>query len=67
MKVTIPQTTNDPAYNIGALIGWVKSGNISNIQLVDNISVTVDSQDENSYYILSVGGVIGQFNGTLMK
>ena len=67
LKVTIPHTTNDPAYNIGALIGWVKSGNISNIQLVDNISVTVDSQDENSYYILSVGGVIGQFNGTLMK
>ncbi len=66
VEFTIPNTqdTGGKTYNIGALIGWVKSGSLSVITLEGNISVTVDSEYRGDY-LVNVGGVVGQFSGSI--
>ncbi|WP_455621030.1 fimbrillin family protein [Parabacteroides sp.] len=59
--------TADKSYNVGALVGWVKAGKLSNISLRNKIEVTVSASDNESVYLAAVGGVIGQCNGTLER
>ena len=55
----------DASYNVGALVGWVKSGKLKNITLAGNIDVTVEAQDKDQKYMACIGGVVGQCNGML--
>lgn len=66
IDVTIrSKTEKDKSYNVGALVGWVKSGQISQVTLMDKVSVTVRSEYELTPYSVFVGGVIGQCSGML--
>ncbi len=58
-------TGQDKVYNVGALVGWVKSGTLSDITLVDAVSVTVEAEETEAAYISCVGGVVGQCSGTM--
>lgn len=63
VNVRIMNNTNeDRTYNIGSLIGQMKSGELSDVTLMNDITVKVQSENENSY-IVCVGGVIGQSSG----
>ncbi len=56
--------TSGKTYNIGALVGWVKFGSLSEITLTGDISVTADSEFEGDY-IVCAGGVVGQCSGSM--
>lgn len=65
MNVTIRNASGtDKAYNIGALVGRVQSGKLSRITLLNDISITVNSEYKDTY-TTCVGGVIGQCSGML--
>lgn len=57
-----PEAVRGNTYNIGALVGWMRSGTLSDITLAGGISVTVDSEYE-GVYIVCAGGVVGQCSG----
>lgn len=62
------EISTDGTYNIGLLIGWVKSGGtLSGINLMGDLEVTVSSSDnlKQTGYFTHVGGVIGQCSGVL--
>ncbi len=66
VEFIIPDTpdTRGNTYNIGALVGWVKYGSLSEITLAGKVSVTVDSEYEGDY-IVCAGGVVGQCSGSM--
>lgn len=66
VEFTIPNvlTTQGKTYNIGALVGWVKSGSLSEITLAGDVSVIVDSEYTGDYIVFA-GGVVGQCSGSM--
>lgn len=55
----------DKAYCIGALVGKLPRGSLTDIMLSGNIKVTAEAANPEAAYTSCMGGVVGQCNGTL--
>ncbi len=55
----------DKAYCIGALVGKLPRGSLTDIMLSDSIKVTAEAANPEAAYTSCMGGVVGQCNGTL--
>lgn len=65
MDVTLHTSGEDEVYNVGALVGIMEAGALSELSLMDDITVNVTSSQNNATYITCVGGVVGQCSGIL--
>ena len=55
----------DKAYCIGALVGKLPRGSLTDIMLSGSIKVTAEAANPEAAYTSCMGGVVGQCNGTL--
>ena len=55
----------DKAYCIGALVGKLPRGSLTDIMLSGSIKVTAEAANLEAAYTSCMGGVVGQCNGTL--
>lgn len=55
----------DKAYCIGALVGKLPRGSLTDIMLSGSIKVTAEAVNPEAAYTSCMGGVVGQCNGTL--
>ena len=65
MDVTLHTSDQDEMYNVGALVGIMEAGVISELSLMDDITVNVTSPRDDATYATGVGGVVGQCSGIL--